>query len=156
MKLKLIAGFAILVALHSANGQDLKPFLNFNTAHKIMQGCIAFADSSKLNFAISIYDSQGQLVHFARLNGTSVGVGKIAQWKGLSAALYRVSSEETGKWNITNAPDMATIPGGLPILLKDGTAIGGIGVSGAEANIDVLCAEAGLKAAGLYFPKNKQ
>jgi len=36
--------------------------------------------------------------------------------------------------------------GGVPILTKDGVQIGGIGVSGATADQDESCAEAGIEA----------
>jgi glc operon protein GlcG len=141
-----------LISIGSLNylyAQQQKPVLNFSTAKKIMDGCIAYADSSKSNMAIAIYDAYGQLIHFAKMDGASVGVAKVAQWKGLSAATYQFSTEETSKWNVPTAPDIATVPGGLPIKTKDGFVIGGIGVSGAASSVDVKCAEAGLQAAGL-------
>jgi glc operon protein GlcG len=140
-----------IVSLNYLCAQQLKPVLNFSTAKKIMDGCIAYGDSSKLNMAIAIYDANGQLIHFVKMDGASVGAAKVAQWKGLSAAIYQFSTEETGKWNVPTAPDIATVPGGLAIKTKDGYAIGGIGVSGAASSVDVKCAEAGLKAAGLLF-----
>jgi glc operon protein GlcG len=154
MFLKNIFLFTFLIAAASTNylyAQQQKPVLNFSTAKKIMDGCIAYADSSKLNMAIAIYDANGQLIHFVKMDGASVGIAKVAQWKGLSAAAYQFSTEETGKWNVPTAPDIATVPGGLPIKTKEGYAIGAIGVSGAASSVDVQCAEAGLKAAGLLF-----
>jgi glc operon protein GlcG len=129
--------------------QQLKPVLTLSAAKKIMDGCMAYADSSKLNMAIAIYNTDAQLIYFVKMDGASVGTAKVAQWKGLSAATYQFSTEETGKWTVPNAPDIATVPGGLPIKTKDGNILGGIGVSGAASSVDVKCAEAGLKAAGL-------
>jgi glc operon protein GlcG len=140
-----------IVSLNYLYAQQQKPVLNFFTAKIIMDGCIAYADSSKLNMAIAIYDANGQLIHFVKMDGVSVGVAKVAQWKGLSAAIYQFSTEETGKWNVPTAPDIATVPGGLPIKTKEGYVIGGIGVSGAASSVDVKCAEAGLQAAGLLL-----
>jgi glc operon protein GlcG len=127
-----------------SKSQDLKPVLSHSTAQKMLQGCIAYADSNKLNMAIAIYDINEQLVSFARMDGASVGSSKVAQWKGLSAATYQFSTAETAKWNVPNAPDIATVPGGLPIKTMKGVIVGGIGVSGAAASVDVKCAEAGL------------
>lgn len=137
------------------NAQELKPTFNFATAQKILQGCIAYADSAKLTLSIALYNRDAQLISFARMDGASLGSAKIAHWKGISAATYGASTAETGSWNVPNAPDIATIPGGLPIVLPDGTVIGGLGVSGAAASVDVTCAEAGLKAAGLYRAPKK-
>jgi glc operon protein GlcG len=135
--------FAILLHFNSKS-QDLKPALNFSTAQKILRGCISYADSNKLKMAIAIYDASGRLISFARMDGASVGTAKVAQWKGLSAATYQYSTEETAKWNVPNAPDIATVQGGILIKTKAGFVIGAIGVSGAASSVDAKCAEAGL------------
>jgi glc operon protein GlcG len=136
----------VMVFFHfKSNSQDLKPALNFTTAQKILKGCIDYADSNKLKMAIAIYDASGQLISFAKMDGASVGTAKVAQWKGLSAATYQYSTEETAKWNVPNAPDIATVQGGILIKTKDGIVIGAIGVSGAASSVDVKCAEAGLQ-----------
>lgn len=133
----------------SSKAQDLKPSLNFSTAQKIVNGCLAFAAMNKLSMVITIYDSDGQLISFAKMDGASVGTAKVAIWKGLSAATYQYSTEETSTWNVPNAPDIATVPGGILIKTNNGAIIGAIGLSGAASSEDVKCAEAGLKAAGL-------
>jgi uncharacterized protein GlcG (DUF336 family) len=133
--------------------QDLKPVLNYTVAQKILSGCIAYADSAKLNMAIAVFDNDAQLISFARMTGASLGSAKVAQWKGTSAATYQYSTAQTATWNVPNAPDISTVAGGLPIFTKDGYCIGGIGVSGAASSIDAKCAEAGVKAAGLLSVK---
>lgn len=153
MKLILLTLLFACSFCQITRAQELKPVLNYKVAQQILSGCIAYADSAKLNLAIAIYNSEGQLISFARMSGALLGVSKIAQWKGTSAAIYQTSSEETATWNINDAPDIATIPGGLPIFTNDGNILGGIGVSGAASSVDVKCAEAGLKAAGLRFKR---
>jgi glc operon protein GlcG len=128
----------------NTNAQDQKPSLSFTTAQKILKGCVDYAETNQLKMAIAIYDVSGQLISFARMDGASVGSAKVAQWKGLSAATYQFSTEETAKWNVPNAPDIATVPGGILIKTKEGFVIGAIGVSGAASSVDVKCAEAGL------------
>lgn len=155
MKSKHFLALSFLLLCLSAHAQEAKPALSFATAQKILQGCLAYADSAKLKLTIVLYNADAQMVSFARMDGASLGSSKIAQWKGISAATYGASTAETGSWNVSNAPDIATIPGGLPIKLQDGKLIGGLGVSGAAASVDVLCAEAGLKAAGLYQAPKK-
>lgn len=135
--------------------QDARPTLSLATATTIMAGCLAYADSSHLAVAVAIYDVHGQLIHFTRMDGTSVGTAKVAQWKGLSAATYQFSTAQTGKWNVATAPDLATAPGGLPIFTLAGAAIGGVGVSGSAAATDVKCAAAGLRAARLRATFNQ-
>jgi uncharacterized protein GlcG (DUF336 family) len=146
MKAKLLL-FFLLLASFSLRAQQRSVKLNLSTAQKILGGCLTFADSAKLNMAAAIYDSHGQLVIFARMDGASVGSAKAAHWKGLSAATYQYSTAQTAKWNVPNAPDISTVPGGIPIKTVEGFVLGAIGVSGAASSIDVKCAEAGIKAA---------
>ena len=150
---KYIILFLALFLRFNSNSQDLKPTLSLTSAQKILRGCIDYADSNKLKMAIAIYDAGGQLISFAKMDGTSVGTSKVAQWKGLSAATYQFSTEETAKWNVPNAPDIATVPGGILIKTKDGYVIGAIGVSGAASSVDVKCAEAGLASYNLPFDR---
>jgi glc operon protein GlcG len=142
-----------LLCVITSRSQDLKPTLNLSTAEKIIRGCLAFADSGKLVMAIAVYDANAQLIAFAKMDGASVGTAKVAQWKGLSAATYQYSTEQTGKWNVPNAPDISGITGGLPVYTKDGAILGGVGVSGAAASVDARCAEAGVKNAGMWVRK---
>ena len=129
--------------------QDSKPALNYSTAETIIKGCIEYAEANKVKMAIAVYDGSGVLISYAKMDGVPVAIGKVAQWKGLSAATYQTPTSETGSWNVPTAPDIATVPGGIVIRTKDGTFIGAIGVSGAASSVDVLCATAGLKKAGL-------
>jgi glc operon protein GlcG len=138
------------------HAQDLKPALNFSTAQKVTAGCIAFADSGQLKMAIAVYDAHAQLISFARMDGSSVGSAKVAQWKGLSASTYQFSTEQTGKWNVPTAPDISNAVGGLPIFTKEGDIIGAVGVSGSAASVDAKCAEAGIRAAGLFSSFKKE
>lgn len=133
----------------SGYAQELKPALNFSTAQKIIQGCLAFADSARLNMAIAVYDAHAQLVAFAKMDGSSVATAKVAQWKGLSAASYQFSTEQTAKWNVPTAPDISVATGGLPFFTKEGAILGGVGVSGSAASVDARCAEAGIRYAGM-------
>lgn len=140
----------------STRAQDLRPALNFSTAQKIIEGCIVFADSAKLKMAVAVYDANAQLVAFARMDGTSVGTAKVAQWKGLSAASYQFSTEQTARWNVPQAPDISNATGGLPVYTKDGFIIGGVGVSGSAASVDARCAEAGIQRAVMLSSVKKE
>lgn len=150
MKKYLLISVLSCAALYT-HAQELRPVLNYKTAGSIIKGCIEYAESNKVTMAIAVYDASGILVSFAKMDGSSVAAGNVAQWKGLAAATYWYPTSEMREWNVPTAPDMATAAGGLPIKVKDGTAIGGVGVSGAASSVDVLCAQAGLKMAGLYI-----
>lgn len=43
---------------------------------------LLFADSNQLKMAIAIYDSNGQLISFAKMHVVSAGSAKVVQWKG--------------------------------------------------------------------------
>lgn len=129
--------------------QESPAVLNHELVLKIQEGSLAYAKSNNHTMAIAIYDVHANLISFIRMDGATVGVSKVARWKGISAASWLKPTSETGKWNMATAPNMATAMGGIPIFSKDGTPLGGIGVSGAASEIDVECGEAGLKAAGL-------
>lgn len=149
MHSKRICFFLLTLCYANSYAQDMKPSLNLSTAQQIIKGCLAFADSGKLTMAIAVYDANAQLIAFSKMDGTSVGTAKAAQWKGLSAATYQYSTEQTGKWNVPTAPDISGVMGGVPIYTQSGAILGGVGVSGSAASVDAKCAEAGVHAAGM-------
>lgn len=149
-----ITAFFILSAV-TTHAQTSKPALDFTTARKVMEGCVAFADSAKLRMAVAVYDAHAQLVSFAKMDGASVGTAKVAQWKGLSASTYQYPTTQTATWNVPNAPDIATVAGGVTIYTHEGQFIGAVGVSGAAASVDAKCAEAGVIKAGLAITARK-
>jgi glc operon protein GlcG len=116
---------------------------------KMNAKCLEHARKSNYYVSIAIYDQGGILLSFIQSDNTAPGVGEVARWKGTSSAFYRVATAETAKWNVPNAPKMATIQGGLPLFSSDGKPLGGIGVSGAPAEFDEECAAQATQAAGL-------
>lgn len=144
--------FLLILQLH---GQEEQSVLNHELALKIQEGSLAYAKSNAYSIAIAIYDVHANLICFIRMDETTVGVSKVARWKGLSAASWLEPTSETAKWNMETAPNIANAEGGIPIFSKDGKALGGIGISGEDSKVDVACAEAGLKAAGLFKEASK-
>lgn len=143
-----------LLIVSAVQAQTMRPRLDYASAAKVRDGCIAHAEKNGFKLAIGIFDDSGRLVSFAQMDGASTAVGELAQWKGRSAATYRFASSETAKWNGPTAPFMSTFEGGIPFFASDGTSLGGIGVSGAESSDDVACGEAGIVAAGLRVKPN--
>ncbi len=123
--------------------------LQLNHINKMNARCIEHAQKANHDIAIAIYDQSGLLLSFTQLDGTAPAVGAVARWKALSSAYYRVPTATTAEWGIPNAPKIATIQGGLPILSPDGNPLGGIGVSGASSEFDEECAALATQAAGL-------
>ncbi|MFT7561280.1 MAG: glc operon protein GlcG [Flavobacteriales bacterium] len=148
---KLLLSAALLVMTASSYADGARTNLNIAMAQTIVDGCLKYATTNSLtNIAISIFDDHGNLKLFYRLDGAAVGAANAAQWKARSAAIYRTTTIDTASWNVPSTPDIAVIPGGVPIVTKSGDPIGAIGVAGASPEQDVNCSNAGIKAAGLF------
>ena len=139
---------ALLVPAVPAVAQTARPTLDYATAAQIRDGCLAWAGERELNVAVAVYDESGRLIAFALSDGAPTAVADFAMWKGKSAATIHVASKETANWG-SGAPGLASWEGGTPIFTPDGTALGGVGVSGASGAEDSACGEAGIAAAGM-------
>lgn len=138
----------LLAAATLSPAQNARPMLDYATAAKIRDGCLAWAAQRKLTVAVAVYDESGRPIAFAFMDGTPTAVADFAMWKGKSAATIHVASKETAKWG-QGAPGVASWEGGTPIFSPDGIALGGVGVSGGESAEDSACGEAGIAAAGM-------
>ena len=139
---------ALLVSVVPGQAQTARPTLDYATAAQIRDGCLAWAGERGLDVAVAVYDESGRLVAFALADGAPTAVADFAMWKGKSAATIHVASKETANWG-NGPPGLATWEGGTPIFTPDGTALGGVGVSGASGAEDSACGEAGIAAAGM-------
>lgn len=151
MKSNVFAGLVAMAALFMSTGlqaQTMRPFLDFKTADAIRDHCLANADKAGEAVAVAVYDDSGDLMSYSN-HGASQAAAEVAQWKGRSAAVYRRASSETATWNAPTAPMIATMGGGVPIFARDGTAIGGVGVSGASSEFDAACGTQATEAANL-------
>ena len=153
------AGFVAIAALFASVGlqaQTMRPFLDFKTADAIRDHCLANAAQAGETVAVAVFDDGGDLISFSN-HGASPAAAALAQWKGRSAAVYRSSTRDTATWNTPTAPMIATMEGGVPLFARDGTAIGGIGVSGASSEFDADCGTRAAAASSLMVspPKPK-
>lgn len=146
--LRTVLAAWLLAGAAAAPAQTPRPMLDYATAAKIREGCLAWAAERKLTVAVAVFDESGRLITFAFMDGTPTAVADFAQWKGKSAATIHVASKETAKWG-QGAPGVASWEGGTPIFSRDGIALGGVGVSGGESAEDSACGEAGIAAAGM-------
>jgi uncharacterized protein GlcG (DUF336 family) len=146
---KAVATLLAIIALAGpAGAQTARPMLDYASAAKIRDGCVAWASERKLAVAVAVFDERGTLMAFALMDGAASAVGEYAQWKGRSAATIHVASAETANWGRGPA-ELATWEGGVPVFSATGAALGGVGVSGAQSAEDVACGKAGITAAGL-------
>lgn len=93
---------------------------------------------------VAIYDRQGALIVFARMDGAPERSVRIAQCKGYTSARMRMDTVAFNallrEQNIPVAyycdPQFTGIPGGSVLKSADGEVVGGVGISGLAAAED--------------------
>jgi uncharacterized protein GlcG (DUF336 family) len=150
MLLPIIAALAI--GAQAAQAQDKRTVLTLDTAKKIANACEQKAKTEGWKMNIAIMDAGGNLKYFHRMDDAFLGSVQIAQLKANTSAMFPFSTKQVAEITQTRVPGLAHVPGiaafegGLPIKTAGGEHIGSIGVSGASAEQDGLCAQAGLDA----------
>ena len=98
---------------------------------------------------IAVVDTNGDLVHFSRMEGAQLASIGISQGKARTSARYRRESRafynqfETGHTYVaTLDPTLVASPGGIP-LIESGKLIGAIGCSGGTGDQDAAACKAG-------------
>ncbi|MGH9887536.1 MAG: GlcG/HbpS family heme-binding protein [bacterium] len=136
----------------SAMALELRPILTLEVAKKAAAACEAKAMQEGWKMNIAIVDSGGNLKYFLRQDDSFLKSIEIAQMKAGTSAGFPFSTKQVGEIAATRVPGIAFVPGiatfegGLPILTANGKHIGAIGVSGAKADEDGVCAQAGIDA----------
>lgn len=103
--------------------------------------------------AIAVVDNHGFLVYYERMDDTQTASVDVAIDKAKAAAMYRRPTKAfedgiaKGRTALLGLRGATPIEGGVPVTVA-GKVIGGIGVSGANADQDAQAAIAGLKALG--------
>ena len=151
---KILAGLtlAALFATSSASALEMRPVLTLDMAKKMAAACEARAMKEGWKLNIAIMDSGGNLVYFERMDNAFLKSIDIAMLKAETSAGFPFPTkvlEEIAKTRvpgIAHVPGIATFEGGLPVMTADGVHIGSIGVSGARADEDGICAQAGIDA----------
>ena len=111
----------------------------------------AEAEAKKRNWPmnIAVVDTNGDLIHFVRMDGAQVASVTISQGKARTAARYRRESRvfynamETGHpYVATLDPTLIASPGGFP-LIEGGKLVGAIGCSGGTGDQDAVICKVG-------------
>ena len=131
---------------------DTVPSLRLTTegALKLLSAAITKAKEIGVPECISIVDTGGHLLAFARMDGAFVQSIDSSLMKAMTAASY---GEPTGniaagidiKLAIATQGKRINLPGGLPVIV-DGHCIGGIGVGSGTGEQDRQVAAAALRA----------
>jgi len=142
---------SLLLAAGVASAIEQRPILSLEVAKKMAAACEAKAKQEGWKMNIAILDAGGNMKHFSRMDDSFLKSIEIAQLKAATSAGLPFSTKQIGEIaakvpGIAFVPGIVTFEGGLPILTGDGKHIGSIGVSGASAEQDGLCAQAALDA----------
>ncbi len=121
-------------------------------ANRMVQAATAKADELGVKVSIAVCDPGGNLVAFNRMEGASAVSATVAQGKAAASAGFgRASGALPAESPVIQAViasmggRMLAAQGAVPVH-KDGDLIGAIGGSGATAQQDEDCAQAGLAA----------
>ncbi|KTD20052.1 Domain of uncharacterised function (DUF336) [Legionella lansingensis] len=127
--------------------------LSLQMAKKMADAAEKTAIENKIFIAMAIMDAHGNLKYYRRMDNNNFVSVRMSQLKAMTSASIPVSTKVLAdrNKNIDNGPylsvpDIVLLEGGLPIITKDGQHIGAIGISGANPELDGICAQAGLNA----------
>jgi glc operon protein GlcG len=129
----------------------LGPPVTYEQARKVAEAARVAAVGIMVPNAIAVVEPSGELVYFMKMDGAPYSAIELAQQKAVVAARYRRPTKsffdavEGGHPFFLTFPGIVAVPGGLPIVV-DGKLIGAIGVSGGDAQQDVLVSNAGALA----------
>ncbi len=128
--------------------------LTLETAERMLAAAEKEAMNLGVPLAIAISDAGGNLLAFHRMDNATLMSIQIAIDKAFTAVF---GQQHTAQWSglfregglipLFMHERWITHPGGFPII-KDGTVLGGLGVSGGASNKGLYAARAALKAGG--------
>jgi len=130
--------------------------MTLEQASAVVKQAVAKAEQIGVKMNIAVVDAGANLKAFVRMDGAWLGSIDISIRKARTARFFDMNTGEIGKlsqpgeslFGIEHSNGgLITFPGGVPIRSRDGTVIGGIGVSGSAVENDHAVAEAGAAAA---------
>ncbi len=127
--------------------------IGLDNAKKAAAAAIAEARKNGWLMAIAVTDPSGELVYFAKMDGTQTGSVNVSIAKSRSAALFKrptkvfqdmLASGGAGV-RVLALERAVPIEGGVPLVIN-GEIVGGIGASGGSSDQDGVVAGAGAAA----------
>lgn len=124
--------------------------LTFTQALDIQSTALDLAKRNGHEIAVAVVDSHGELLSFAKMDGTAFHAAKLARNKAYTSARDRQPTSNLAAWAKETGKDLGYwtdpkftgIAGGVPIVVA-GNVVGAIGVSGlAEFDDEVLAKQA--------------
>ena len=126
--------------------------LTLDDANRMVRAAMAKAGEININLSVAVCDAGGNLLAFNRMEAASSVSATVAQGKAAASAGFgRASGTLQADSPVIQAViasmggRMLAAQGAVPVY-KDGELVGAIGGSGATAQEDEDCAQAGLAA----------
>ena len=123
--------------------------IGLERAKQVMAAAEAEAKTRTWKMNIAVVDTNGELVHFSRMEGAQIASVNISIGKARTSARFRRESRlfynafETGLGYVaTLDPTLVASPGGFP-LVEGGKLIGAIGCSGGTGDQDAAICKMG-------------
>jgi glc operon protein GlcG len=125
--------------------------IGLERAKQVMAAAEAEAKRRNWKMNIAVVDTNGELVHFSRMEGAQIASGPISIGKARTSARFRRESRlfynvyETGHaYAGTLDPTLVASPGGFP-LVEGGKLIGAVGCSGGTGDQDATICKVGAE-----------
>ena len=125
--------------------------IGLERAKQVMAAAEAEGKKRNWKMNIAVVDTNGELVHFSRMEGAQIASGTISVGKARTAARFRRESRlfynayETGHPYVSTLdPTLVASPGGFP-LVEGGKLIGAVGCSGGTGDQDAVICKAGAE-----------
>ncbi|MEI6644024.1 MAG: heme-binding protein [Novosphingobium sp.] len=128
--------------------------LTLEAANAALAAGVSAAQAMGIPMSLIAVDRAGQIVATARMNGASAMTLDIAFRKAWTSAMASaptayikdfVTSDQGSTMSMPHLTNFSVIAGGIPVMV-DGACVGGVGVSGASADLDLKVAEAAVAA----------
>jgi glc operon protein GlcG len=125
--------------------------LSLDDAKRVAAAARVEAEKNGWAVVIAVVDDGGHLMYLERLDGCQKASSRIAEKKARTAILFKRPSKAIedvvmeGRSVMMGLPGAVPLEGGVP-LVKDGTFLGAIGVSGVQSFQDGVIARAGVAA----------
>jgi glc operon protein GlcG len=125
--------------------------IGLERAKLVMAAAEAEAKRRNWKMNIAVVDTNGELVHFSRMEGAQIASGPISVGKARTAARFRRESRVF--YNVSEAghsyvgtldPTLVASPGGFP-LVEGGKLIGAVGCSGGTGDQDAAICKVGAE-----------
>jgi uncharacterized protein GlcG (DUF336 family) len=122
--------------------------IGLEKAKQAMAAAEAEAKRRNWKLVIAVVDTNGELVHFSRMEGAQIGSVSVAIGKARTSARFRRESRlfynafETGHPYVATLDPLVASPGGFP-LVEAGKLIGAIGCSGGTGDEDAVVCKMG-------------